>query len=256
MDDKMCGTCKQCFAPTIEWFSKDSSKNDGLKTICKSCERIKNHNRYVANKEEHNRKSKAYYEANKEQIHLQTKQYRKANAEKIKEQKRRAFQEYLLTHREEHNARTREYKIQRRAELNEKSRIYYQNNKEKHKDSCRRWNKANRNKCSYSTQKYRNIKRGLTCTLTLEEWEQTKKEFGNKCAYCGKTRNLVQEHYVPVSLAGSFTKENIVPSCASCNNSKNNKLFADWYPTFKHYSKEREQKVIQYIELAQIASQV
>ena len=63
-------------------------------------------------------------------------------------------------------------------------------------------------------------------------------------------------------LFASFSKmavtlyDNVIPCCLSCNSSKNNKLFADWYPTFKHYSKEREQKVIQYIELAQIASQV
>ena len=256
MKTKTCNKCKQCFEPTIEWFSKDSSHNDGLRSICKSCERIKNHNRYVANKEEHNRKSKEYYEANKEQIHLQTKQYRNANAEKIKEQKRRAYPGYKERHYDDIAEKSKAYKKAHREELRHKSRQYYQNNKETHNDSCRRWNKANRNKCSYSTQKYRNIKRGLTCTLTLEEWEQAKRDFDNKCAYCGKSRSLVQEHYIPVSLKGSFTKENIVPSCKSCNNSKNNKLFADWYPTFKHYSKEREQKVIQYIELAQIASQV
>ena len=96
----------------------------------------------------------------------------------------------------------------------------------------------------------------LPSTLTKEQWVSAIKFFENKCAYCGNIRKLTQDHYLPVSQNGGYTYNNVIPCCLSCNSSKNNKLFADWYPTFKHYSKEREQKVIQYIELAQIASQV
>ena len=84
--------------------------------------------------------------------------------------------------------------------------------------------------------------------FTLSEWRVIKQEFGYKCAYCGQSNiKLEQEHIKPLSKGGDNTARNIIPSCRQCNQSKYNKDFFDWYPTHEHYSKEREQFILEYL---------
>jgi 5-methylcytosine-specific restriction endonuclease McrA len=84
--------------------------------------------------------------------------------------------------------------------------------------------------------------------FTLEEWEACKNEFDNRCAYCGKKLNLIQEHVIPVSKNGAYTAGNILPSCYRCNNEKRSQTFEEWYPNSKRYSKDREHKIINYLK--------
>ncbi len=44
--------------------------------------------------------------------------------------------------------------------------------------------------------------------------------FELKCAYCGSTKNLGVDHFVPHRAGGSSYPFNLVLSCASCNNEK------------------------------------
>ena len=46
------------------------------------------------------------------------------------------------------------------------------------------------------------------------------KRDGNKCQYCGATKDLTIDHIHPRSLGGPDTWENLVTACSSCN-SKN-----------------------------------
>ncbi len=70
----------------------------------------------------------------------------------------------------------------------------------------------------------RAIDSNLPATLTLEEWKQTLAFFGWKCAYCQKSRYVVLEHFISISLGGGTTINNCVPSCRRCNNLKKGKL--------------------------------
>ena len=57
------------------------------------------------------------------------------------------------------------------------------------------------------------------------------KTFNYQCSYCFcYPFELTQDHIVPLSKGGTHTRKNIVPSCRSCNSSKNNKLIKDWKP--------------------------
>ena len=58
-----------------------------------------------------------------------------------------------------------------------------------------------------------------------ERWEQ----FGNACAYCGKTTELQIDHVIPVSSSGPNVLHNIAPCCATCNASKKDKEVYAWY---------------------------
>ena len=72
-----------------------------------------------------------------------------------------------------------------------------------------------------------------------------------RCQICGSTASdgvkLHVDHIVPVSKGGEYTKANIIPSCRSCNASKNNSDFCKWYKTKDFYSKDREEKIIKYL---------
>ncbi len=60
----------------------------------------------------------------------------------------------------------------------------------------------------------------LPRTLTVAEWTETLRYFDHRCAYCGRRRQLHQDHLIPVVQGGPYTKSNIVPACISCNSRK------------------------------------
>lgn len=98
-----------------------------------------------------------------------------------------------------------------------------------------------------SENRRRYQKSKLDKSLTSKEWNECKKFFNNECAYCGrKMNNLTQDHFIPLSKDGEYSKKNIIPSCRSCNSRKNNKDFYEWYKEDIHYSKERLNKIEEY----------
>lgn len=58
--------------------------------------------------------------------------------------------------------------------------------------------------------------------LTLKEWLERLEEFEHCCAYCGDELEGMGwiEHLQPLSRGGVHRKENVVPSCQSCNQRK------------------------------------
>lgn len=46
---------------------------------------------------------------------------------------------------------------------------------------------------------------------------------GNKCAYCGSTRELTIDHIMPASRGGQNTWDNLVCACVKCNTKKGNR---------------------------------
>ena len=67
-------------------------------------------------------------------------------------------------------------------------------------------------------------KANLSHTLTAQDWSDKLDFFSNQCIYCWQEfppEDLHQEHVVPVLKDGGYDKDNIVPSCQSCNSSKN-----------------------------------
>ena len=60
-------------------------------------------------------------------------------------------------------------------------------------------------------------------------WQQ--KTSTNTCYYCKKRiafKNLTMDHLVPLAMGGRSTKDNLVPSCKSCNNKKKSMMPIQW----------------------------
>lgn len=130
-------------------------------------------------------------------------------------------------------------------------------NQEKVIEYRKQYKKINPIKIRIDKQKRRTLKQNLLSTLTTKQYIETLTHFNNSCAYCGmtqkehiKTKNhrLHQDHFIPLLKNGEYTKSNILPSCQSCNCSKGDRDFQEWYPEYEHYNQEREKVIIKYIE--------
>lgn len=112
---------------------------------------------------------------------------------------------------------------------------------------------------TYTHNRRRKLKNNFI-SLSIEEWEACKEYFNHECVYCGLTEeehiqkyneHLHQEHFVPFTKGGDFTKSNIIPSCRICNSSKHNSLFEDWYKNQSFFNLFRYNKILNYTSLMQ-----
>lgn len=136
----------------------------------------------------------------------------------------------------------------------EDRQLEYQKNKEYYTIKGKKYYQANKLKFAMNCQKREAKKRELPYSLTLSQWEQIKIFFNNRCAYCENELPLEQEHFIPLSKGGEYSKNNIICSCKSCNDSKRDREFFEWYPMYRFYSKEREVKILKYLKQAQQSS--
>ena len=66
--------------------------------------------------------------------------------------------------------------------------------------------------------------------LRKTRWWQQRAGAG-KCHYCGCSvppKDLTMDHLVPLALGGRSTKNNLVPSCKDCNNTKKSMMPLEW----------------------------
>lgn len=66
--------------------------------------------------------------------------------------------------------------------------------------------------------------------MRKSRWWQQKTASG-RCYYCQQTvpyKELTMDHLVPLTRGGRSTRDNLVPSCKSCNNQKKNMLPLEW----------------------------
>ena len=117
------------------------------------------------------------------------------------------------------------------------------------KDCCAKYYDDHREVYVHREHMYRAERKGHYCDLSLNDWEDIKEEFEHRCAYCGRQYlNFFQDHIVPRSQNGAYTKANIVPACQRCNVSKSDHPFTEWYKKQPFYSPEREAKILNRIK--------
>lgn len=225
---KVCSECGNMLPKTNDYFSIREGSRDGFRGQCKECRSKKQRQYHKENSEEILKRAKKYRQDHNVAISNQRKIYRANNKEILSQRDKK----YYYEHREYVLSRVRRY-LKGNKELIRLKRADYRFN---HKEQC---NILNMN--------YRSKKKQLPSTLTVEQWENIKLTFDNKCAYCGKELPLAKEHFIPVSKDGEFTHNNIIPSCRSCNSSKfTNDPFV-WYPKQPFYSKSRESKILNHL---------
>lgn len=224
METKVCSVCGIEYPATLEYFNKEKHGKYGLRSKCRECRSAEKKQYYETHKEKTSINRKLYYELHKEQEKEAMKLYRVKNKEYLNEMARL----YQINNKEER----KQYRERKKEYFKEKHKQYKLNNPDYNKTNCQR-RKAK--------------KMSLPNDLTIQQWEECKKTFNNKCCYCGKDGVMTQEHFVPLSKGGEYTINNIIPACASCNFSKHNKDFFEWYPQQKFYNKKREQKILKYL---------
>lgn len=214
---KICTKCGEELPATTEYFAKSKDGKFGLKASCKKCNSVYRKIHYEENKddirEKQNEYLKLYYSNNKDKILEYKHKHYEDNKDKI-----------LIHHKQ-----------------------YQAKNKIKISIYKRTYKKENREYFRMHNNKRKALKKKLPNTLSAEQWEMIKNDFNNKCAYCGQALPLAQEHFIPLSKGGEFTINNIIPACVSCNSSKWNNDFFEWYPKYKYYSKKREKFILEYL---------
>lgn len=123
-------------------------------------------------------------------------------------------------------------------------------NPDKYKEINRRYAKSSKGRLKklMLQQKRDALKKELIADLTAEQWFETINYFNSRCAYCENEGFLTQDHFIPLSQGGIYSKKNIIPACESCNSKKGTKDFFTWYRGYEHYSEAREKKILEFIK--------
>lgn len=162
--------------------------------------------------------NKQYREKNLEVIKAKNREYYRQNATRIIEYQKK----YLLLNREKINARKRSYFKKQYAINPEISHAYIR---------ARRARKRSNHAFKY----------------TPEQLRHRYNEFGSSCAYCGCSLRLVPDHFIPIAKGGGDCLGNIVPSCISCNASKNDSDPADWYKSKPFYTDKKWRRILRIL---------
>jgi len=70
-----------------------------------------------------------------------------------------------------------------------------------------------------------------TWDWSVAQWEELKKSWGHRCAYCGNQPSLLEhDHFIPMShpLYSGTHPGNVLPCCQFCNLSKHKKHPVEW----------------------------
>lgn len=226
---KRCTKCGEEFPATAEYFY--TRTDSSLRTMCKTCfkQQIKAvQQRNPEKRREYNRRSyqrnyKPYHERDqkyKENARARVKRWAAAHPEKVRERGRQQWQQMTPEMKARQQAAAKRY----RAAKPEKARLH--------------------------AHVYRARKRALPATFTATQWQACLEYFNHTCAYCGAQQSfwhvLEQDHFIPLSSHGSYTADNIVPACKSCNASKNDSEPTRWLKGV--FGKRKSEEVLKRIE--------
>lgn len=246
METRVCSCCGVEYPATTEFFYADKTvKRDGLASKCKMC-RLEQMDKYrEVNRDDINKRARQAYAKDPQKTCNKTNKYKASHREDIKI-KNQIYYRNNKDHYAEYGA---EYRANNPEKVRERHKKYIEENAHKIKAYASAYLKTERGKIikAVAGQRRRNLKKSLESDFTPEEWELCKSAFGGKCCYCGEEKTLTQEHFVPLSSGGEYTKNNIIPACESCNKSKQNRDFYEWYPRQPFYNKTREKKILKYL---------
>jgi hypothetical protein len=241
---KTCSKCKIEFPMTTKYFGIRKSSKDGFKSYCKKCE-----NEYIESHKNPNIKSRPkpfYKDKQLVKVCIKCGEVLPVTSEYFWENKK-CKNGFMNVCKKCKSQYTKQYKTNNKEKNSESCKKYYYENREKIRKRLKEYRKKHPEVYNNNNQIRRARELQLPSTLTLEQWEQIKQYFNNKCAYCGRELPLFREHFIALSKGGEYSKNNIVPSCRSCNSSKRDKDFFKWYPKHKFYSKTREQNILKFL---------
>lgn len=242
---KVCSLCNKQ-KPTATDFHKDPKSKDGLVARCKSCVRLR---------------SVRYYNENKEKVRVSN----QVNYQKNKEKRDEANRKWIEENKDRHSKYQKQYRIENEDKLKRYKKAYYQNNKLDIMQKVKLWSADNpdkvyitnlryrkKNKVKYRLydQKRRALESGSINTLSEADWNEVMGYFDKSCAYCGDNAEVLhQEHVIPLSKGGAYNKQNIIPSCPSCNCRKWTHEMETWYRDQDFYDEIKLKKIHKWMGL-------
>jgi len=223
---KFCGKCKNELPADINHFYKSKSRKDGLDSWCKKCWGSKDYGVKQPNKVFDTKDGYKICASCREEL-----PYKRFSKNTDNKDKRSSSCKACAS------IKGKEYDS--RPEVKKRAKAY-----------AKEWRKG-----YYATDhgkamnlKHINIRRSrkenTIYNYSESVWIKTLEVFDHACAYCGDTTSdLHQEHVIPLSKGGYYTKENIIPACQFCNSSKHARDLDEWYPKQSCFSPERLKKI-------------
>jgi len=167
------------------------------------------------------------------------KKYRMKHPERVKERKKK----YYDSHPEQRKKEQRIDYLRHRSAYLRRSREGYRRHPEKAKADAMKWKKKNYY-WQIEDNRRRLLKKELGGHFTKQEWEDKKKQYGYRCAFCGRSEEellretgvgLTVDHIIPLNKWKEYTKhhplpykcgdiENIQPLCLFCNSKKQDRI--------------------------------
>ena len=158
------------------------------------------------------------------------KKYRKEYHRKWYIRNKKRLNKQAIIWAKENPERTKEIYKKWRDKNSEYFQRWYVKNIDTVKKQHKEYSKTEEGKASNQRRhiKRRAKEREIINTLTSQEWLDILKDYDYKCAYCGIEfdENTLPEkdHIIPIDRGGDNIKENIMPSCRSCNAKKGTKI--------------------------------
>lgn len=228
-----------CWLPaTAEYFHRNVTGRDGLRSDCKVCGCDASRQYRLNNPERVRDGLHHWYITNLERVKVYHSQYRSANREKIQDSRRR----YRIANAETIKERKYQYYCLNSEAIKERQRQYACENRDKLRRSQREWRRENPEKVRITHLRRHTRKLGLPDTFTETDWQRAVDYFHGCCAICGRqandlfgTHTLSKDHWIAVTDTRpdnpGTVPENILPLCHGvdgCNNSKLNKDPIEW----------------------------
>lgn len=183
----------------------------------------------ITQAEERLQKAKEYkakwYLENKERIQAANKQRYLDN----KEITIRRAREWAIRNPEKMQASRDSWVANNPDKNREAKRAWIKNNPERMKELVSKWCAENPEKVAAWSHN-RRVKL-VNSPFPIEAWKKLLVLFDGHCPYCKTSgHKLTIDHLVPVSQGGTNDIWNLVPCCLSCNSSKCDEDFLQWFP--------------------------
>lgn len=238
---KRCNKCRQEKPATPEYFTRDRSGKNGLRSQCKICASLHM-------KEQRKQNPERFREYD-----------RKRNPDKVRASLRKSRQRHGEKQRAESRKRYAENR-QYRQQLIEYQKEYRRKNAarlKKYRDT-RYANGYRASKTTRTTADLRRMARekSLPVAFNKTHWQHCQDYFGHRCAACGRPRGLwhtlAADHWIaltdPRPDNPGTVPWNIVPLChgdGGCNNSKHAREATEWL--IERYGKDRAREILERI---------
>lgn len=197
---KTCTKCGNEYPATTEYFYRQKDGKYGFRADCKEC--------FLKG-------SKSYREKHVDEVRARARKYQQEHSEA-----RKAYlAQWYAENKQRHMVYGREYRKAHVEQTRANSRKQYRRNLE-----------FNRLKGRAKASRYYARKRLAVGTYTAADIQLQLKSQRGLCWHCGKPvgDTYQADHLIPLSRGGSNAPENIVISCAVCNQSRGAKLPQEW----------------------------